>query len=287
LETLQIHPPTGYSLALIATKSPHKPEKRRLEKNFRCLLFGGKLKCDMAKAPRTSKRPVEQYDHKAETRVNNPPVGFVDAKSDAVEGKKTYGYDPHLDPTLVWAGKAERTSFEIATVSLHVHERIDPRSIIEAIRKKNGSDYEQLSLFNSKARVNGPFTVEAVPAAMVKSLDEMAGESFGVPALAGGMRDNSNRPEPADARPAEAGTPNRAPADASVARSGTTIRLEEWRSELLRAGIRGKGGQMIRFSRVEPLSGTRWLHADAETKPNDDGADQLREDGENRGRSRD
>jgi adenine-specific DNA-methyltransferase len=43
---------------------------------------------------------------------------------------------------LVWAGKAERTSFAIPTVSLHVHERIDPRSIIEAVRKKNGSDYE-------------------------------------------------------------------------------------------------------------------------------------------------
>ena len=66
-------------------------------------------------------------------------------------------------------------------------------------------------------------------------------------------------------------------ADVSVARSGETVRQDEWRSELLRAGIRGKGGQMIRFSRVEPLSGTRWLHADAETKLNDDGADQLRE----------
>jgi len=106
----------------------------------------------MAKKPETTKkRPVEQYDHKAKTRPNNPPVGLVDAKSDAVEGKKVYAYDPHLDPTLVWAGKAERTSFEIPTVSLHVHERIDPRSIIEAVRKKNGSDYEQLSLFNSKA----------------------------------------------------------------------------------------------------------------------------------------
>jgi adenine-specific DNA-methyltransferase len=73
----------------------------------------------------TRKRPVEQYDHKAKKRVNNPPVGLVDAKSDAVEGKKTYAYDPHLDPTLVWAGKAERTSFEIPTVSLHVHERIE------------------------------------------------------------------------------------------------------------------------------------------------------------------
>jgi adenine-specific DNA-methyltransferase len=105
----------------------------------------------MAKNSETSKkRPVEQYDHKAKTRPNNPPVGLVDAKSDAAEGKKVYAYDPHLDPTLVWAGKAERTSFEIPTVSLHVHERIDPRSIIEAVRKKNGSDYEQLSLFNSK-----------------------------------------------------------------------------------------------------------------------------------------
>jgi adenine-specific DNA-methyltransferase len=98
----------------------------------------------------TKKRPVEQYEHKGKKRVNNPPVGLVDAKSDAVEGKKTYAYDPHLDPTLVWAGKAERTSFEIPTVSLHVHERIDPRAIIEAVRKKNGSDYAQLSLFGSK-----------------------------------------------------------------------------------------------------------------------------------------
>lgn len=97
----------------------------------------------------TKKKPIEQYDHKGKKRINNPPVGLVDAKSDAVEGKKTYAYDPHLDPTLVWAGKAERTSFVIPTVSLHVHERIDPRSIIEAVRKKNGSDYEQLSLFNS------------------------------------------------------------------------------------------------------------------------------------------
>jgi adenine-specific DNA-methyltransferase len=106
----------------------------------------------MARKNETAKKkPIEQYDHKAKKRVNNPPVGLVDAKSDTTEGKKTYAYDPHLDPTLVWAGKAERTSFDIPTVSLHVHERIDPRSIIESVRKKNGSDYEQMSLFNSKA----------------------------------------------------------------------------------------------------------------------------------------
>ena len=31
------------------------------------------------------------------------------------------------------------------------------------------------------------------------------------------------------------------------------------------------------FSRVEPLAGTRWLHAEAETKPDDRGADSVRE----------
>jgi adenine-specific DNA-methyltransferase len=55
------------------------------------------------------------------------------------------------------------------------------------------------------------------------------------------------------------------PDDESVARSGATLRHTEWRDELLKSGIRGKNGQMLTFSRVEPLAGTRWLHADAET----------------------
>ena len=41
---------------------------------------------------------------------------------------------------------------------------------------------------------------------------------------------------------------------------------QEWRDELLKAGIRGKGGQKIEFSRVESHPATKWLHADAETK---------------------
>jgi len=47
----------------------------------------------------------------------------VTPQTDQESGKKTYAYDPHLDPQLVWAGKTERTSFEVPTVSLHVHER--------------------------------------------------------------------------------------------------------------------------------------------------------------------
>lgn len=95
------------------------------------------------------KRRLEQYEHKDKERLNNPPVGLVNPDTDKDEQKKTYQYDPHLDPQLVWAGKAEHTSFEVPTVSLHVHERIDPRTIIEAVRKKNGNGV-QPSLFNEE-----------------------------------------------------------------------------------------------------------------------------------------
>lgn len=107
-------------------------------------------KVSKIKYPVAHKKPIEQYQHKDKQRVNNPPVGLVTPDTDEDAGKKTYAYDPHLDPQLVWSGKAERTSFEVPTVSLHVHERIDPRTIIEAVRKKNGSNYEQLSLFARK-----------------------------------------------------------------------------------------------------------------------------------------
>ena len=89
---------------------------------------------------------------------------------------------------------------------------------------------------NEKTRVTGPFTIEAVPAPTVRSLDDL---------------DESKIQE-------NAGD--------SVARSGATLRQDEWTSELLRTGVRGKGGQRIEFSRLEPLPGTRYLNADGETK---------------------
>ncbi len=97
------------------------------------------------------KRPIETYEHKGKRRANNPPVGLVTPETDPEAGEKkgTYAYDPHLDPQLQWAGKAEHISFGVPTVSLHVHERIDPRSIIEAVRKRNGGgSMAQGSLFD-------------------------------------------------------------------------------------------------------------------------------------------
>jgi adenine-specific DNA-methyltransferase len=109
----------------------------------------------MAQVKNDKKRKIENYTYREKKRVNNPPVGLVTPETDRDAGKTVYAYDPHLDPTLQWAGKAERTSFEIPTVSLHIHERIDPRSIIEAVRKKNGEDFVQGSLF-SKLEENPP-----------------------------------------------------------------------------------------------------------------------------------
>lgn len=97
------------------------------------------------------KRPIEHYTHDNKTRLNNPPVGLVTPETDKDGGGKRYAYDPHLDPQLVWAGKAERTSFEVPTVSLHVHERIDPHTIIEAVKRRNGSE-PQLSLFEAERK---------------------------------------------------------------------------------------------------------------------------------------
>ena len=106
--------------------------------------------------------------------------------------------------------------------------------------------YDQPELDRRKARVTGPFTVEAVPAPTVSPLDEI-----------------------------EAATP----ADQSVARSGETVRQSDWRDELLKTGIRGKAGQRISFARLEPLPGTRWLHAEGETRPDASGADRVRDPG--------
>src|SRR5205823_9862220 len=110
------------------------------------------------------KRPIVRYEHSDKKRINNPPVGLVTPETDPVTPThKTYDhitpvpsvkprleldYDPHLDPQLVWAGKKEHSSFEVPTVSMHVHERIDAYTIINAVRKRNGNGLPvQPSLF--------------------------------------------------------------------------------------------------------------------------------------------
>jgi len=128
--------------------------------------------------PKSKKRPIEQYAHQDKKRVNNPPVGLVTPLTDpptpthrtyehhppvpSVKPGKQLDYDPHLDPQLVWAGKKEHTSFEVPTVSLHVHERIDPRTIIEAVRKRNGVPLKPAQGYLFESREENPPLREAI-----------------------------------------------------------------------------------------------------------------------------
>ena len=108
--------------------------------------------------------------------------------------------------------------------------------------------YDQPLVDKTKTRVAGPFTVKAVPAPTVKPLEAIE-----------------------DLAPL--------PADESISRTGETHRQGDWRDELLKTGIRGKAGQRISFARLEPLPGTRWLHADGETCPDAAGAEVFRDPG--------
>lgn len=84
---------------------------------------------------KNKKKDIENYKHKGK-RKNIPEVGLVSSATDKVEGVKKYKFDSYLDPYLEWTGKAEKDELNIDTVSLHVHERIDPKTLIEKLKLK-------------------------------------------------------------------------------------------------------------------------------------------------------
>ncbi len=92
--------------------------------------------------------------------------------------------------------------------------------------------YDQPAVAKDKLRITGPFTVEAVPFPTVLALDE---------------------------------TQPMQEADLSIARSGESQRQHGWRDELLKTGIRGKGGQTLKFAELATLPDTRYLHCSGHT----------------------
>ncbi|MBN7795945.1 site-specific DNA-methyltransferase [Parahaliea mediterranea] len=88
--------------------------------------------------------------------------------------------------------------------------------------------YDQPTVAKDKLRITGPFTVEAAPFPTVLGLDDTE-------------------------QPTEA--------DIAVARSGATSLQAQWRDELIKTGIRGKGGQKLKLMDLEPLPGTHYIHA--------------------------
>ena len=131
-----------------------------------------------------------------------------------------------------WPAKAQPQFAAFHTARQKMQAEMD-RSI--AAQADNETLYDQPEKTKNKLRVSGPFTVEAVPFPTVLSLEDPSAQRIG------GQEANV--------------------ADMSVARSGNTSRQHAWRDELLKAGIRGKGGQMLKFAELEVLPGTTCLHA--------------------------
>jgi adenine-specific DNA-methyltransferase len=111
---------------------------------------------------RSAKKSTEigNYTHDGQKRKNNPPVGLVSTTTDKLNGRTRYEHDPHIDPTLNWAGKKEGMSVEVQNVSLHIHERIDPSRIIKQFLKPQAEKPKQLSLFDMPE--NDPPLVKAI-----------------------------------------------------------------------------------------------------------------------------
>ncbi len=192
------------------------------------------------------------------------PVSFESFVSTFEWGEATKEQKAAFEAQLKTENSPLKTAFE----RFHEARRAMQKAMDEAIMRHAPQEtlYDQPSVDRSKVRVTGPFTVEAVPAPTVAPL-----EQFEVPSgqLAEG---SSGKPETRNSKLETQNSP-----DSSIARSGETLRQAEWRDELLKTGIRGKNGQYIRFSRLEPLPCCRWLHAQGETRPSDEGADTVRE----------
>ncbi|KKZ14742.1 MAG: DNA methylase, partial [Candidatus Synechococcus spongiarum 142] len=88
--------------------------------------------------------------------------------------------------------------------------------------------YDKPRIDKTRLRITGPFSVEAVPAPTVLSLE--------------------------DSLPPQE-------ADATIARSGETSRQAMWRDELLKTGVRAKGGAVLHLAELETLPSPKTIHA--------------------------
>ena len=79
--------------------------------------------------------PVDDYEHVSARRTNNPPAGLAHLDRDETPVRHL-AYDPHRDPELVWAGKAERNTADVPAPSIHVHEELSAQKIVGSVRRQ-------------------------------------------------------------------------------------------------------------------------------------------------------
>ena len=144
---------------------------------------------------------------------------------DFAKGDTLHEWEVPFDRPEDWP-EAARAPFDAFHTARQAMQRRMDQSISDHAEQE--TLYDKPRIDRSKLRICGPFSVEAVPAPTVLSLDE------------------SMPPQEADE---------------TVARSGETSRQALWRDELLKTGVRGKGGAMLRFSEFETLPGLKYIHA--------------------------
>ncbi|MBL8252361.1 MAG: site-specific DNA-methyltransferase, partial [Candidatus Competibacter sp.] len=81
---------------------------------------------------------VDSHKHTAATRTNIPTEELRDfvAEDEAAPKTMRYPRNPDLDPQLVWKGKDEQDSEDLAVpvVPVYIQEKIHPQAIIEDVR---------------------------------------------------------------------------------------------------------------------------------------------------------
>jgi adenine-specific DNA-methyltransferase len=117
-----------------------------------------------SKSTPKKKTTVEAITHE-DTRVNIPTADSVSLVSDSIKApiQLKYPRDPSLDPQLVWKGKDEQDSEDLAVEAppIFIQEKVDPRVLIENLRVKPLAESDpELSLFDDFDGLEGMETVE-------------------------------------------------------------------------------------------------------------------------------
>lgn len=102
--------------------------------------------------PTVTAASVSSYKHEDKRkRIPTQEESQMISPRDRRPVKKTYQYDPSLDPQLTWSGKAELgTEFGVSTVPIYVQEKISPEAIIAKL-KDEGQNEVQFTLFGDTA----------------------------------------------------------------------------------------------------------------------------------------
>lgn len=204
----------------------------------RCILMAtdpGDLVFDPTCGSGTTAYVAEQWGRRWIT-CDTSRVAITLAKQRLMTALFDYYHLAHPDQAVAGGfvyGTVSHVTLKSIARNPEIREGMTREALEVVTRKYAGQEtmYDEPDADGTKARVTGPFTVEAVPAPVVKPVSE------------------------AEKTPAS---------DSSVAREGETLRQAEWRAELLKTGARGDQGQVLGFSRMEALPGCAYLHAEGE-----------------------